>query len=72
MQGRIYKSSGRTKVLLPLGSDKEGKCFFLPRQVTCVKDHTELVLHKDKMVFRNTVLFFKTYLFQNFKYILLV
>lgn len=54
-----------------MGSDEEGKCFFLPRQVTCVEDHTELILYKEKAVFRDTVYCFKMYLFWNFTYILL-
>lgn len=45
---RLSKSSGGTKVPLPLGSDEEGKRFFLPRQVACVKDHTEVILCKEK------------------------
>lgn len=66
MQQRISKSSKRTKVALPLGSDKEGKRFFLPRQMACVKDHAELVLRKEKAVFRDIVYCFKMYFFWNF------
>lgn len=69
MQQRKSKSSRHGKVLLPLGSDKEGKCFLLPRQVACVKDYTELILHKQKVAFRDS---FKTHLFWSLTYILLV
>lgn len=69
MQQRRSKSSRHGKVLLPLGSDKEGKCFLLSRQVACVKDYTELILHKEKVAFRDC---FKTHLFWSFTYILLV
>lgn len=69
MQQRRSKLSRHGKVLLPLGSDKEGQCFLLSRQVACVKDYTELILHKEKVAFRDC---FKTHLFWSFTYILLV
>ena len=59
MQQGASKWSRYTKVPLPLGGDKEGKRFFLPRQMACVKDHTELILHKEKVVFRDTLYCFK-------------
>lgn len=51
-----------------MGSDKEGQCFFLPGQMACVKDHTELILRKEKAIFRLCILFQNVFILKLYLY----